>query len=174
MEKDEFWNIIEISNMDNNMEENLLSHLKKLETSEIIEFQNIFLDLMAESYKFELLEVNFVISSYVSDDVFNEFRGWLISNGFSRYDKALEDPETIAEWLKQNEIEEIHDCKIHQVAEEAFLAVGGSHENFFDSLIYPENPEITVDWPESKKEFSDKYPKIVSSFWNQELINELH
>ncbi|WP_283131151.1 DUF4240 domain-containing protein [Enterovibrio norvegicus] len=174
MKENEFWGIIDRSNDQDDFEKEILEYLCTLSTNSIIQFQNEFLSVMSCAHQFRLLEANFIISSYVSDDVFYSFRAWLISKGSEKYSKALEDPETIAEWLKTDEVENIYYSKISQLAETAFLANGENADNFFESIIYPEDPRMVIKWPESKEEFRRKYPKLVSKYWNQKLINELH
>nr|WP_321442960.1 DUF4240 domain-containing protein [uncultured Cohaesibacter sp.] len=174
MDENEFWYIIDKYFYLGNDNDEIRIYLENKELSQIIDFKNILLEKMNVSYVFPLLEANFVISSYVSDDGFADFRAWLVSKGSQKFYEALKNPETIAIWLEKDDIEQIEVSEFRYVADEAFLEAGGSVEEFEERVIYLPDPNMIMDWPDNKEEYSMRFPNLVEKFWNQDLINEYH
>src|SRR5687768_2366359 len=107
MNEQQFWNIIDLHLSNDESYENFKDNLCQLGKDEIISFKRILMEKLVQSYTFPLLAANFIISSYVSDDGFKEFRAWLISKGESKFLNAVRDPETIASWLKKDDANEL-------------------------------------------------------------------
>jgi hypothetical protein len=63
---------------------------------DILAFQQIFWDLMAESYREPLWGAAYLINGGCSDDGFDYFRGWLISQGREVFESAVADPDSLA------------------------------------------------------------------------------
>jgi hypothetical protein len=168
-----FWIIIEESSLRRQSGFDLQDILSKLSKSEIVAFENNLQMLIARAGVFRLLAACFVIESYVSDDSFRNFRAWLVSKGKSKYEAAIEDPESIADWLEIDEIEDIDGSELFSAAQNAYMTYGPVEE-FHRRILQLNDPVIKQDWPESKNEFKSLYPRLVAKFWNQELINELH
>jgi hypothetical protein len=173
MTEDEFWIIIDGSNLERHTGLDLQCILSRLDDSEIVSFENILHMLIARAGIFRLLAACFVIESYVSDDSFKNFRAWLVSKGKSKYAAAIDDTESIADWLEVDEIEDIDGSEILSAAQGAF-ATYGPVEEFYGRILRLNDPVIQQDWPESKEEYKSLYPRIVEKFWDQERINELH
>src|SRR5262245_43894761 len=76
----------------------LTAKLKALAPGEIIGFQNTLQRKLRDAYTFPVLAANFIIQSYTSDDVFEDFRAWLVSQGQERFESAVSDPESICGW----------------------------------------------------------------------------
>jgi thioredoxin reductase (NADPH) len=47
-------------------------------------------------------------------------------------------------------------------------------DEFFEKSHVEIEPDIEMNWPETKKDYSKIYPNLVTNFWNQKKINELH
>ena len=47
-----------------------------------------------------MLKACFVLLSYVSDEVFEDFRHWVMLNGKSRFYRTIENPDVIAEYTQ--------------------------------------------------------------------------
>ncbi|GAA4010849.1 hypothetical protein GCM10022247_36370 [Allokutzneria multivorans] len=65
--------------------------------AEIVAAQQVLRDLMADSYGAPLLAAARVINGGTSDDGFEYFRGWLITRGREVFERAVADPDTLAE-----------------------------------------------------------------------------
>ena len=174
MNEKQFWQHIEESANSDDFFESLKTKLCSQGLAEITSFENHLLSKLVEAYKFPLLSANFVISSYVSDEGFKDFRAWLISQGETKFNDALNNPESIVNWLSKEDIELIDGEELIIAAEESYLELGGDEEDFFNSLNYPKEPDIEMNWPENKEEFEKFYPLLVRKFWDQEKIEEMH
>ncbi len=167
MNENEFWIMIEQSRSASVQHKFLIEALSQLSPDDIISFQVILRAKMAEAYKPDLLEANFLIRNYVSDDEFEEFRAWLIANGRERFEAAMTNVETIADWLSPAATDNINGVMMLLVAQEAYQKYGGE-EVFSDELYkHPDfifDPEIDHEWPPSKDALRQKYPRLFNAF----------
>lgn len=173
MNEDRFWELIENSQVSDDPYEHLTESLRAAPADDIVAYQNILREKIAEACTFPILAANFVIQSYVSDDVFEDFRAWLVSKGRERFENAVSNPETIASWLERDEVDDIDGATMLLLAETAF-AEYWDEDQFFERIEYPSGPNIEEDWPDTKAEYRERYPALVDKFWNQERISELH
>lgn len=174
MNEQQFWNLIDLHLNDCESYEDLKKNLCQLGKDEIISFKSILMGKLVQSCSFPLLAANFVISSYVSDDGFKEFRAWLISKGENRFLDAVNNPETIASWLKRDDVDAITGEALLVVADDAYEVAGGDLNDFMGKVGRHPDPKINMDWPENKAEYENRYPILVKHFWNQNQIRELH
>ncbi|WP_434442751.1 DUF4240 domain-containing protein [Lentzea sp. E54] len=63
---------------------------------EIVAAQQVLWDLLAASYRNPLWAAAYLINGGCSDDGFDYFRGWLLTQGEEVYDAALADPDSLA------------------------------------------------------------------------------
>ncbi|MEM6259662.1 MAG: DUF4240 domain-containing protein [Planctomycetota bacterium] len=175
MDEKQFWNIVEMCNKNEKIYNKLYNTLSQLNNNEIVGFHNIFIKNLSISYKFPVLEACFVIKSYVSDDLFRDFRIWLICQGRKNFFNAIQDPDLISNWpLKREAIDNFNPDDIAGITEEVFLANGGNIDDFDKLVNVVDEPAMNFQWPDSKDAFYEKYPNLVAKFWNQALINEFH
>jgi Protein of unknown function (DUF4240) len=102
MNDNQFWALIETAQQESNGDqeaqlEHLRSQLEKLEPNDLVEFQRTFDRLHQISYRADLWGAAFLINGGASDDGFDYFRGWLISQGQKVFEAALENPDSLAE-----------------------------------------------------------------------------
>ncbi|RXZ81950.1 DUF4240 domain-containing protein [Paenibacillaceae bacterium] len=83
----------------------LINELSKKTTNEIIEFEIEFKEKMERSYTSSLWGAAFVIMGGCSDDGFDYFRGWLIAQGEEVFNKVLNNPELLNEYLSEDFLE---------------------------------------------------------------------
>lgn len=100
MTKENFWNLIEKSKQesgdnDQMQLEILRRELLKLTPGEITAFDSIIDELMALSYRNDLWAAAYIINGGCSDDGFDYFRAWLIAQGQTVFESALQDPATL-------------------------------------------------------------------------------
>jgi hypothetical protein len=173
--EDQFWSLIESARRARSFSTALTAALKKLSAAEIIGFENIFRRKLADAYVFPLLAANFVIESYVSDDVLEDFRAWLISQGRQRFQAALSDPESICDWLDRKDVDTVDMAgeSMLFIAQNAYKQYGDGDE-FYARTDYPRQPPLKQRWPNSKADFRKRYPRLVDKFWNQSRIGEYH
>src|SRR5687768_16332917 len=101
MDQSQFWRLIEAAKTEARGDTDaqlaiLAKKLAALPAEEIVQFDAIFHEMMALSYRWDLWGAAYVLNGGCSDDGFDYFRGWLIAQGESVFQKALEDPESLA------------------------------------------------------------------------------
>jgi Protein of unknown function (DUF4240) len=104
--KKEFWRLIEESRNVDSQAEWLTEVLIQKEIEEVLDFEFWFQKLMNESYQSRLWGAAFVLMGGCSDDTFDYFRGWLIGKGEEIYHKVLNDPEYLAEYINEDNLDE--------------------------------------------------------------------
>ena len=75
----------------------LVAALAQLPVVEILAYQQIHDQLMAESYHWDLWGAAYLLNFGCSDDGFDYFRGWLLAQGRMVWEAALQDPDGLAE-----------------------------------------------------------------------------
>jgi hypothetical protein len=127
MDADTFWRTVDeararAGNNINARVDELREALSSLELNELQQFQNIYDELIRRSYRWDLWGAAYLMNGGCSDDGFRYFRDWLISEGHATFDKALLNPDSLAE-LPRVEIAELE--LFGHVALEQFEKKGG-------------------------------------------------
>jgi Protein of unknown function (DUF4240) len=102
VELEAFWQVIEAakkaSGGDCQQQARLIvDTLSELDAKEILAFNRILNDLMDKAYRWDLWGAADLINRGCSDDGFEDFRGWLVAQGRNVYEKALLDPDSLAD-----------------------------------------------------------------------------
>ena len=105
MEKKEFWRLIEQSR-EVNQAKWLTEELVQKGLDEILDFEFLFQGLMNDSYQSRLWGAAFVLMGGCSDDAFDYFRGWLIGQGEEIYYKVMKDPEFLADYINEDNLDD--------------------------------------------------------------------
>lgn len=71
--------------------------LEKLSPDEIQSFKETYITQVYAAYTWPLWGAAYVMNGGCSDDCFDYFRDWLISEGQAVYEAALTDPEKLAD-----------------------------------------------------------------------------
>lgn len=173
MKADRFWKLITEARKEDDFRIALTAKLEDSPAEEIVGFQNTLRRKLVDACTFPLLAANFIIQSYVSDDVFEDFRAWLVSNGRDRFEASISDPESICDWFERSEVDNIDGESMLLIAERAYEEYGDAEE-FFARIVYPREPKLKQDWPENAEGYKKRWPRLVDKFWNLERIRELH
>jgi Protein of unknown function (DUF4240) len=100
MDRDEFWRIVDAARSgavdDDEFLEAVESRLRTLKPEELVEFEGHFTELRAASYSRDLWGAAYLMNGGCSDDGFEDFRAWLIAQGRETFERALQDPDTLA------------------------------------------------------------------------------
>ncbi len=102
MDHNEFWQIIESAKEKHpehceNQVSAIHDRLSALEPAAIIEFNGILRECLDRAYSWDLWGAAYLMNGGCSDDGFMDFRGWLISRGRDVYERALADPDSLAD-----------------------------------------------------------------------------
>lgn len=104
MDTQQFWQLIDeartrVPAPDNGAEvaEQATALLALRPAQEIIVAEQILWGLMADSYRAPLWGAAYMINGGCSDDGFDYFRGWLITQGRATFERVIADPDALAE-----------------------------------------------------------------------------
>ncbi|GAA1585730.1 hypothetical protein GCM10009678_80400 [Actinomadura kijaniata] len=104
--------------------------------------------MLTESYRGDLWGAAYLINGGASDDGFDYFRGWLVSQGRAVYEAALADPDSLAAVPKVREAASAGHC----LEDGAILSLAwNAYEHKTGEQLPPDNatyscPNIDSDW----------------------------
>lgn len=173
MTREEFWQLIEQSRTTGDQYDWLETQLRSAGKDAIISFEDNLRRVILDASNFQILAANFVINSYVSDDGFEDFRAWLVSQGRQRFESALRNPESIADWLDCKDVDSVDGERLVTMAY-SILDESGEVDELFDRVHVPRDLEFETPWPQTKAEYLKMFPRLVGKFWNQQRINDFH
>ncbi|MCK1518681.1 DUF4240 domain-containing protein [Bradyrhizobium sp. 190] len=102
MDETGFWKIVQAANdtssgdMDRKCDA-LRQQISSLSKADAIEFAQLFDAMMDKAYSFPLWGAAYVINGGCSDDTFGDFCSSLISRGRQAFERALTDPDALAD-----------------------------------------------------------------------------
>ncbi len=115
MTTDEFWNVMDgvkqRSPEQSERATTLAEELKKRTPEQVEEFFRLYLETVDKAYSWELWGAAYVMMGGCSDDSFDYFRDWLISEGRSTYESAIRDPDSLAETGRLVEFPELEELR---------------------------------------------------------------
>lgn len=105
MDADEFWRLIDEARAGCDPEEvdgegiaaNAVELLAGRPAEEILDAHRLLEDRLAGSYVAPLWAAGYVANGGCSDDGFEYFRGWLVTRGREVFERALADPDSLAD-----------------------------------------------------------------------------
>jgi Protein of unknown function (DUF4240) len=102
MTLDQFWTIVEDVHRDSSGDMDLKCELlgewlRQMSLEEVQSFYEHFTDCKYQAYNWELWAAAYIIGHGCSDDAFSDFRSTLISMGREVFERALADPESLAD-----------------------------------------------------------------------------
>jgi len=163
MTEDKFWEIIGQSQAghDANAQIKALEKiLWGLGTDEVAAFDRIFTQLLIKSYTWDLWGAAYIIDGGCSDDGFEYFRRGLIASGREKFEKALENPESLADWTEPDEVE---NEGIKYVSYKVYEEKSGGGKMPDDGLRYPSNPS-GEPWEEDNDDLERRFPALWAKF----------
>jgi hypothetical protein len=97
----EFWKIIDATTPASRGGERQLTELKgrlmQLPIDDLEKFIRVYDRLMARTYRWDLWGAAYVAQGGASDDAFEDFRKWLISQGRTGFERVSNDPDSLAD-----------------------------------------------------------------------------
>lgn len=143
--------------------------LSQLPEAEIAAAQQVLCNLLAESYRGPLWAAAYVINGGCSDDGFDYFRGWLLTQGQEAFEAALADPDSLASHPTVREAAreglELSDEEALSIAWTAYEAATGRAlpaDSF--TISYPElDPSWAFDFDDAE-ETTVRLPRLSALF----------
>ncbi|MEO1574330.1 MAG: DUF4240 domain-containing protein [Pseudomonadota bacterium] len=132
--------------------------LMKRTPEDVQAFQEAYIAHIYRAYTWPLWGAAYVIRGGCSDDGFDYFRDWLVSEGRAVYDNALANPETLvdADGGEEFELEEFR-----YAADEAYKALTG-RDMAPDYPAFPAEPS-GEEWDEET--VPSVFPKLAAKYW---------
>lgn len=154
-------------------ERKLIAQLKEMKAEDIIGFEMLLRKLLIVADDYGIMAAAKIIEGWVSDDSYLYFRCWLISKGKEVYEKALENPDTLAASIEKGEDSSFEE--LLYVATEAYFHITGKEdedETFPRSIAiehgldYDFGDFLTngTDWTEDQ--LPKLYPALCQKFGN--------
>lgn len=175
MEQAAFWEIIEQANDsaqgDQDRQIDLIREaLFQLPPEEIQDFDRILLDYHALSFRNDLWAAAYIINGGCSDDAFEYFRFWLIGQGRSVFEAALQNPESLVAVLRTPPLvdmpyPELDFEPLGYVAGSAYMSKTGSE---MPLTPLPARPDLALSGPQwSEDDLPELFPELckVSQNW---------
>jgi len=183
VQRDEFWAIVEsaragvgdtVSDADL-VAEHAVERLAALPPGKIVEYQQVYEELDRESYRWDLWAAGYVINGGCSDDGFDYFRAWLVAQGRQVWERALADPDSLADVVTVDAADEAFCEDMLSAAYDATQQVTGDGAALYAALDAlggqderPDSPvgeEFDFDDPE---EMEARLPRLSAVFLDVE------
>lgn len=178
-----FWDLIEKAKYEENPIEWLVHSLSNHSATGVIHYELHFLQAYESSYTSRLWGAAYIILGGCSDDSFDYFRAWLISQGENIYKKTIQNPEILAKLIpkayeEEGIIPEFED--FINVGFEAFSRVktgkAGDSDELYHSFLEAleqfgyksKRQDIEFDW-ENENDLKRLYPKLWKRFGDNPL-----
>ncbi len=163
MEEATFWSLIEETNKRRgDITEQcqwLAQRLTAFRAPAIAKFNKIQCQLMAEAYSHALSGACGIIMVMSSDDSFEYFRAWLVLKGEKKFRRAIQNPDSIAAWIRTKEEPEAEE--LLYVANEAYMEVKGDE---LPDSAYAKHPKKLKGKPWKEEELPKLFPKLAKKF----------
>jgi hypothetical protein len=141
----------------------LIDWLSRLDVDEIVAFDRFFLERVNEAYRTELWEVAYLMNDGCSDDGFDYFLGWLVSEGSQRYVAGLADPRAAAEGVDPDDGP--FECEeMWGVASRAFAAKTGESSDAYYQQHAPTVPRSEIGELFDEDTVEERYPEVAARF----------
>lgn len=140
----------------------LIDALTQLSEDDILVYDSILWDLMDQAYVAELWEAANIIGCGCSDDGFMDFRAWLIGRGKDIFEKALADPENLAEVVEAGQETQVE--ALLYVAPKAYEKKTSKEES---PPMSRERPNLKGEPSPNEQLMLARFPKLTAKFWKR-------
>jgi len=159
----QFWNLIEkihvASGGDMDKKCELLdAELRRMSLDEVRSFHAHFYECQDRAYSWELWAAAYIIGGGCSDDKLSDFRSTLISMGRQAFERALADPQSLADIDYDAEVADYKGYQYVPSQVERDLSGG---QDFPRSRPHPKDPSGTI-WDEDK--VAELFPRLAAKY----------
>lgn len=162
MDLEAFWTLIESITSHDNRAAAMIEALSARSADDIIAYQRHFDDLHAGAYHWDVWGAAYIIQGGCSDDGFTDFRYGLISRGRAKYESALANPDSLADWVTQDD--DLCDEEFGYAAMDAYARVADGDLSEHRTRSQPSDP-VGDDWDfDDDDECAQRLPRIHERF----------
>jgi hypothetical protein len=97
MTVEEFWKVVDAASGAGDPAEAVRDQLERLSPRQVAAFHRHLAAMLRKAYRWDLWGAAYLMAGGCSDDGFRDFRAALVASGRSAFERALEDPDTLAE-----------------------------------------------------------------------------
>ena len=164
MDREAFWSILDRTRAPEPEahEERLREALGSVAPADLMDFERHASQLLARSYSVRLWGAAYLINGGCSDDGFDYFLGWLVSEGRQRYAAALADPRAAAEGVDPDG--PVWCEGMWGVASRAFAAKTGESSDVYYEQHAPAVPRSDIGPPFDEDTLEERYPEVAARF----------
>ena len=137
-------------------------------------FKKQFDRQMLRANTFHFMVAAFLVYGYISDDLFLEFRAWVMLNGRRAFAAAVKNPDSITKLLKRADAGNWNCRGFPELPLKVWYEQSDDSDPFFKKAGSLEEPAIAMPWPESKQQFEERSPVLFQAFWNPKRIRMFH
>jgi hypothetical protein len=173
MDREQFWVMIEAARAASGggcqaQTAQLVAALSQRSVDEVLAWDRIHGELMAESYGWDLWGAAHLINGGCSDDGFDYFRGWLLGQGRAIWQAALADPDSLADHPEIRAHRPDQEFRVYFECEDilgvpycAYEARTGQEFTVEVSGMRPWPPPLGQDWDfDDDAEMQRRYPRL--------------
>lgn len=146
MDRETFWDIVERARRAAGREtvtaegadavaRHLVAELSVLSPAAIVGFEQAYDDVNLEAWRWDLWAAAYLMRGGCSDDGFDYFRGWLVAQGRAVWERAVADPDSLAEAGVDPEDDAVECEAVLSAAGDAYAeATGAGTDAFWEAL----------------------------------------
>jgi hypothetical protein len=170
----DFWELIEQTKLESGGDDVkqadlIVSALVQMPIDEIYAYDHLHFGLMSRAYRAELWDAAHLINCLCGDDSFMDFRAWLIGQGETIYEAALDNPESLVSLI---------DVGQQTLSEPLLYVIQHAYEQHtgLDYLTMPQFPREKIELQgkfvfskgmteqETKQQLMEKFPLLYVKF----------
>lgn len=136
--------------------EKLSERIAPLAEKQLLSVAEFIEDRVEEANAWDLWGAAYVLNGGCSDDGFLYFRRWLVAQGRHRYEAAVKQPESIADWASADSPHELEELTF--VVADAYAAASG--KNLFDVMGARDQSAEPVGTPFDEASVVMRYPRL--------------
>jgi hypothetical protein len=163
MTKQDFWALIDQSRRATDGIDEQLNKLRNmlglLKEEELVAFERQFQEMVRDAYRWDLWAAAYIINGGCSDDGFDYFLGWLISQGQRYFEAALDDPGKAGDKAEPGDYVECEE--IWYVAVEAYEQLTGK-DDFYERAPGVPRQIQGDEWNEYR--VHELFPRLAKKF----------